>query len=671
MKRLTILLFFFTVLQFSWAQVPGTLSYQGILIKNDGTPVTDGSHTVKFDFFTVATAGAPVLSRGPFTVTTYKGVFTFILGSGAPTGNDPLPLALGESQHYVEVVADGTALAPRARLTTVPYALKAQSANTMDAVGLSGIIKVSGDKVGIGTSSPQKTLDVANKVAIFAGKNGDPTIRGINANGGWTRFGGNLDGGLSFWGNNNVETDDLPHLRINNNGNVGIGTINPLRKLEVNNAMKFSNNSTDLNDGVIGTAPFAPGLNLVGINTDTQGRKINYWGSLIQNESGDNLFKGNIDVAGKTRIDKTDGVIYMEGTKNKNRGLEWSYTNANDRYGITQASNGNVAIYTAAAYTPSFISFNLANDPNGATPFTELMRISHNGKVGIGTTAPAAPLHIAGAGITTPGLARAYFNVFEGIVQNTSSSGDILVRADGYFWASGGGYVATSDARIKNVLGKTDNSKDLKSLMGIEITDYKYIDVISNGDKQHKKVIAQQLQEVYPTAVNMNSGVIPNVFETAKKVTVASTSTIVETIKPHHFSTGDEVKLILDKKGEKTFTVIVINEHEFSVNEMIEEAVFVYGKKVDDLLIVDYDALTTLNISATQELSKQVHALQEKQKTIEMQQQRIFQLEARVEQLSSTISTELEAIKSQLNRNTKAHPVDGSFQSPVSVSSKK
>ncbi len=38
--------------------------------------------------------------------------------------------------------------------------------------------------------------------------------------------------------------------------------------------------------------------------------------------------------------------------------------------------------------------------------------------------------------------------------------------------------------------------------------------------------------------------------------------------------------------------------------------VFVYGKKVNDLHTVDYDALTTLNISATQALLKKIELLE-------------------------------------------------------------
>ena len=157
----------------------------------------------------------------------------------------------------------------------------------------------------------------------------------------------------------------------------------------------------------------------------------------------------------------------------------------------------------------------------------------------------------------------------------------------------------------------------MKDLLKIEITDYKFIDKLANGDRLYKKVIAQQLQSVYSKAINITEGIVPNVFEVAKNVKIEGNNTHIETKKPHQFSTGDEIKLILEKSGEKFYKVTVRNENEFLVNEIILENVFVYGKKVNDLLTVDYDALTTLNISATQQLNNEIEALKAVNKKLE------------------------------------------------------
>jgi hypothetical protein len=109
-------------------------------------------------------------------------------------------------------------------------------------------------------------------------------------------------------------------MTITPSGNVGIGTTTPVRPLEVNNAMKLTNTSADPNDGVLGAGTFAAGLNLVGINSDLTVRKINYWGSLIQNENGvGNSFIGNTFFNGDPNA--TTPMIYMfkSGTTNTDK----------------------------------------------------------------------------------------------------------------------------------------------------------------------------------------------------------------------------------------------------------------------------------------------------------------------------------------------------------------
>lgn len=82
---------------------------------------------------------------------------------------------------------------------------------------------------------------------------------------------------------NTLTSEDV--ITIKANSNVGIGTSNPLRKFEVNGGMRFTNGSSDVNDGVLGSAVFGAGLNIVGINTDSTHRKVSLWGNIVYKES--------------------------------------------------------------------------------------------------------------------------------------------------------------------------------------------------------------------------------------------------------------------------------------------------------------------------------------------------------------------------------------------------
>lgn len=140
-KILSSGLFAFIILS-AQAQIPATLSYQGLLTNASGVPVADGNHTVLFKFYTATAGGSPVFTRGTLTVATFKGLFTVILGNGQGSNNDPLPYTLGDSQYYIGIEPDGGAeLTPRIMLTAVPYAFVASTVKAVDAATIStGIV---------------------------------------------------------------------------------------------------------------------------------------------------------------------------------------------------------------------------------------------------------------------------------------------------------------------------------------------------------------------------------------------------------------------------------------------------------------------------------------------------------------------------------------------------
>src|SRR5262249_33208649 len=70
---------------------------------------------------------------------------------------------------------------------------------------------------------------------------------------------------------------------------------------------------------------------------------------------------------------------------------------------------------------------------------------------------------------------------------------------------------------------------------------------------------------------------------------------------------GERVKLITEQGTEALHEVIEVTEDKFRVDIELEgEKVFVYGREVDDFLTVAYDAISMLNVSATQQLKKEM-----------------------------------------------------------------
>ncbi|NML23994.1 hypothetical protein HHL16_24145 [Pseudoflavitalea sp. G-6-1-2] len=430
-------------------------------------------------------------------------------------------------------------------------------------------------------------------------------------------------------GNNNIALgSEALYSNTTGTSNTGIGD------------RTLANNTTGNNNTALGNR--AGQLLTAGSNNTA----IGYNAQLPSASASNQVSIANVIYAINTDVSGAGNVGIGTGTPATK--LDVLGTTKTTNFQMTAGAVNNYVLRTDAAGNASWAAINwLEADPkiagmsgnqvakwNGSQLVNS--SITDNGWVGIGTTSPGAQLHITGGSTAgAPNQQRSYFHVnTSNIVQDVSSSGGIVVRADGWFWSNGGGYLATSDARIKNIIGITNNQADLATLQKIQITDYTYKDEISQGSGRQKKVIAQQVKEIYPVAVSQSTGSIPNIFEVAKSVKIIDKSTVITTSKPHGFVTGDEVKLILDKSGEKIYTVTVTAPDSFTIPAAIAEGVFVYGKKVNDLLNVDYDALTTLNISATQQLIKEIENLKAENVKLKTDlQQQMANLLKRLEEL--------------------------------------
>lgn len=173
------------------------------------------------------------------------------------------------------------------------------------------------------------------------------------------------------------------------------------------------------------------------------------------------------------------------------------------------------------------------------------------------------------------------------------------------------GFVASSDRRIKKDIRTSEAPADLAALRNLRVADYRHIDRVSNGDAFKKGFIAQEVGEVFPEAISQSPDFVPNVYALASGFELGGGTLSVALDKKHDFAPGDEVKLI-SPDGEKTLAVAAVpSETTFSVRwaGAKPENIFVFGKKVNDFNSVDYDRIFTLNVSATQELARQVEAL--------------------------------------------------------------
>ncbi|HEX8671788.1 MAG TPA: tail fiber domain-containing protein, partial [Longimicrobium sp.] len=168
-----------------------------------------------------------------------------------------------------------------------------------------------------------------------------------------------------------------------------------------------------------------------------------------------------------------------------------------------------------------------------------------------------------------------------------------------------------SDARIKDILHPSDAATDLTTLLGIQITDYRLKDAIEKGTASQKKVIAQQVESIYPQAVTRSVGVVPDIYQRAP---IAEGWVTLAT----DLAVGDRVRLIAhDEQG--VYEVLELRKDGFrTAFQPPGDKVFVFGREVNDFRSVDYDAIAMLNVSATQELHRKLSVLEKRVAELEL-----------------------------------------------------
>jgi hypothetical protein len=387
-------------------------------------------------------------------------------------------------------------------------------------------------------------------------------------------------------------------LTITKDGNVGIGTTSPANKLSVAGNTDVSGNvgvgtTTPANKlSVVGNADFSGN---VGVGTVTPANKLSVTGNA---DFSGNVGIGTTNPAGKLqvaggatpalRLDANAGVAALNigGTGQL---VVDSPGAGGGRFFLDDSGNvfiGGASIARAKVQIDGFVNSALGG-PSGylsAFPYT----IVGNAGLPIQLITPNDPMNPP----------RYMVSLF--------ASNDILAS----------GFRAFSDARIKRIEGRSAAAHDLATLLSIEVTDYSYIDTISKGTGAYKKVTGQQLEKVFPQAVFKMTDVVPDIYQ---KAVMKDGWVMLAT----NLKKGERVRLI-GEMHEGIHEVLEIAEGKFRTAFVADGGdVFVYGREVNDARSVDYEAISMLNVSATQQIKKEkdeeVKALQEENAALRSQ----------------------------------------------------
>lgn len=247
------------------------------------------------------------------------------------------------------------------------------------------------------------------------------------------------------------------------------------------------------------------------------------------------------------------------------------------------------------------------------------------GFVGVGTDSPGAPLHVAPNASMYHGVNDQY--AYYAFTWNAHSDNTVNIGLSGRF---GGGttfpnvsicaegrvigteFNAFSDSRIKSDLSVSESETDLNLLKQLKVTDYRYKDFIAYGNKAIKGFIAEEVERIFPQAVNRCADFIPDIYAFAEETTLDDGVLQIRLAETHNLAAGDTVRLIMETVGVREVGVEIVDEKTFSVSDWQESSgkTFVHGKKVEDFRTLDYQQIFTLGISGLQQLSKKVEKLE-------------------------------------------------------------
>ncbi|MEM7085900.1 MAG: tail fiber domain-containing protein [Bacteroidota bacterium] len=323
---------------------------------------------------------------------------------------------------------------------------------------------------------------------------------------------------------------------------------------------------------------------------------------------------------------------------------------------VTDApSFAEVAIgLNSETYTPTSTDSYSANDRifsigNGSSLLapSNALTVLKNGNIGIGTSTPTQGKLVVSGGANTNNGSFAFYAQNGGVPfsGSGSGSGNFSIYASNRIGASE--FNAFSDERIKVISGISDGQEDLKTLSKIEITNYRLKDEKTAANKTYKKVIAQQVKEVYPRAVSSNiKEVIPNIYSISE-INDGWIQLVSSEVKK-----GDRVKLIFST-SEVLVEVLAVSEGKIKVDTEKEGTVFVYGTLVNDFHTVDYEAISMLNVSATQALLKRIEALEKDNAQFRQDYQG---LESRLEAIEGLLTPFLSSSKKVPVRKNELYP---------------
>lgn len=266
------------------------------------------------------------------------------------------------------------------------------------------------------------------------------------------------------------------------------------------------------------------------------------------------------------------------------------------------------------------------------------------GYVGIGTTNPGFPLHVATSSVSLSSASGYYFATTGGIYSLGGSASSVVAYFVGNVGCSNAMFAISSytvsDQRAKTNIETFDPSLALVELRTLKPRTFNYIDTLTHGPDINYGFISQEVENQIPYSVKNIKKELPSVYEIATITNDASGETILtlNTKSTTVFNSDPDgkdasgnpiqIKLYDPSNNEiKTKIKSILNDKQFTVSSALNmTSIFVYGHYINDYKYLDKDAIFTITTAALQSIdatvesqSNTIKSLQDQIKTLQDQ----------------------------------------------------
>ncbi|MDC0644126.1 hypothetical protein OAP32_00955 [Crocinitomicaceae bacterium] len=571
-----------------FAQAPEGVNYQAVIRNNSGDVLSNNNVGLQISLYKNTAGGTLVYQESFQTTTDNFGLVNLVIGQGLNISGSFESVDWSNGPFFIEIATDENGGANyevigSQELMSVPYALYAKTAGN-GPQGIQGETGAQGIQGEIGPQGVQGEQGIQGNTGP-QGTQGDTGPQGTQ-------------GDTGPQGEQGIQGDVGPQGIQGVQGEQGVqGDVGP-QGIQ-------GNTGNDGNDGLL------PNGTAIGNTTFWDGTEWVVDDNNLFN-SGGNVGLGTTSPAAKLEVSGGDIAI-----------------SSPFKYKVKDATDGdNFLMYEPTidglrlnGYDAVFIT---TTDGTNATAGQDL--VVRNGRVGINTNTPSQGLLHVNGYYSDPFGNFTYYAT--GPNTGTAAGTNLNTSIFATHRVVAGEFNAISDARIKNIEGVSNAAKDLETLNKIEVTDYHMIDP-SHGEKPVKKAIAQQLEGIYPQAVSKSTNCIPDIYELSECI---SGSIKIE----NELIPGERIRLIFDD-SEEIATVVSANAHSIETNLNKTGKVFIYGREVDDFRTVDYQAISMLNVSATQALLKRIEALEKENKSLKKVNEDMNTLKAELDVLQKNV----------------------------------